>query len=709
YLASTVMVSNPDLVQDFEVQTLEMWPINAESHVAPSAQTMVVVRKIFTDMGFVIESESLTGLTFSGTRKQFAEELQIDPAVLTRPWAAVSLDPDAQVGALEFPVEAQPVSPLTRRQLLRAGAATAALAACSGTPSQSDDTMPTESMGHTGSAKLTTGDTGSALDPCAPGPFDGVGGPALPKDVADVADVLGLGDAHAAGIDGNGVVVAVVDSGLDLSGGMPAWLESALAVGGLVADRDERGHGTAVIEHLRAAAPGITVRSSKYVDGTGFRNYPVAAFQRAVGSTVAGQPDVVLCSWVMLGFSVALQQEIAHAVQRGITVVFAAGNGTMADGPVPEEVPLYKPGGTVDLPGDTEQALLLEARNLLFGNRPVFAVAHPDAVSVGGMVQYCEPPDLVASEVATSFDSELFGKGPGEFYPGRHVPDVCGLVAPKPVVEGLIPALTATPTALQSTLDRKPDQGLVGEEPGAEDALALTSGTSMAAAHVAGVAAMVLQGTPGLSPRAVRHVLMATAGGESWEEPVGHGRVVGHVPDNRPTSATTWLESGARPFLRARLTDRGTELPRSASLRCPDILLHATPIPPEELQARFGLGAYHLDGAVIGDEPTTGSMWAYVRVGNRGDADWTSLVQVFAIVYDDAGEIVIIDGPQTPEGVVDAGDFVVVETLFAKVPEVGVAVVLGHPPVGFDLGTPMLVEDLEKLVGENLEVGIRLW
>lgn len=72
---------------------------------------------------------------------------------------------------------------------------------------------------------------------------------------------------------------------------------------------------------------------------------------------------------------------------------------------------------------------------------------------------------------------------------------------------------------------------------------AYSSGTSMAAPHVAGVAALVLSANPSLTPRDVQSIIESTAvdlGPEGWDETYGHGRV------SASAAVDAALEAGCR-------------------------------------------------------------------------------------------------------------------------------------------------------------------
>jgi hypothetical protein len=124
----------------------------------------------------------------------------------------------------------------------------------------------------------------------------------------------------------------------------------------------------------------------------------------------------------------ALELEVAHAVASGICVVFSAGNGH------------------VSFPG-----------------------MHPDVISAGG-VFVDQNQDLVASDYASAFDSKPF--------PGRHVPDVCGLVGMQPqAIYIMLPMQPGSEIDTQLSGNTFPD----GDQTLANDGWGAISGTSAAA------------------------------------------------------------------------------------------------------------------------------------------------------------------------------------------------------------------------------------
>ena len=152
----------------------------------------------------------------------------------------------------------------------------------------------------------------------------------------------------------------------------------------MTSNTDEYGHGTGIASNALGVAPGVNFLSVKMDPN------PTLAFKLAVRQ----RPNIITNSWgydiddssVLPPELVPLEIEIANAVANGITVLFAAGNHGMKAWPASMSEVIAVGGGYID-----------------------------------------ENLNLQASSYASSFDSTI--------YPGRHVPDVCGLVglAPKGV------------------------------------------------------------------------------------------------------------------------------------------------------------------------------------------------------------------------------------------------------------------------------------
>ncbi|MGW5881151.1 S8 family serine peptidase [Streptomyces koyangensis] len=268
--------------------------------------------------------------------------------------------------------------------------------------------------------------------------------PPLPRDARrlrlpeDAVRLAGAGRAHAAGVRGDGVRVVMVDTGLYDHPHHRAHGYRTSVVPGLSAldpAVDERGHGTAMSALLLAVAPAAELTMVKMACET--FSFPVAAFQRAVELA----PDVISCSWGTLRAEPHLHLEVADAVRRGITVLFAAGNGST------------------------------DRRTAMFQS-----VATPGALTVGG-VHVAPDGRRRAADLASSYRSDLF--------PGRRVPDLsgpCGTLPHGDYVE--------FPTQPGCMFDRR-NSAYDGTAP--DDGWLVSSGTSGATAYAAGVVALAVQ------------------------------------------------------------------------------------------------------------------------------------------------------------------------------------------------------------------------
>lgn len=281
----------------------------------------------------------------------------------------------------------------------------------------------------------------------------------------DVATVLRSYFVHKQGVTGKGVLVAMPDTGF-YKHSFYAWhgynYNRTLSPDAKFIEKDEVGHGTAEAANIFASAPDIDFVGVKM----GFN--PTLGFKTASDLF----PQVMTNSW---GYSLCglsklpnylkpLELAVLEAVhKRGITVCFSAGNGHMG-----------------------------------------FPAQMPSVIAVGGVYAHenlaGDDFKLEASDYASSFDSVI--------YPGRHVPDVCGLVGMQP-------------RAIYIMLPVEPgdqiDAGLAGspypnkDETTANDGWAVISGTSASSPQIAGICALLKQVQPGLSPSLIKAILRASA------------------------------------------------------------------------------------------------------------------------------------------------------------------------------------------------------
>jgi subtilisin family serine protease len=280
----------------------------------------------------------------------------------------------------------------------------------------------------------------------------------------DVPAGISLGDnadrAHRAGITGKGVSVAMCDTGwfkhpYFLGRGYNA---APVVLGPATANPldDEVGHGTGESANIFAVAPDIDFMPVKI----SFVN-TIGGFNAAVGLN----PNIITCSWgssnqfgPLSAADQALAASISAAVAAGITVIFSAGNGHWG------------------FPGQ-----------------------HPDVISAGGTFMNSDE-SLQASNYASGFMSNI--------YPGRRVPDLCGLV-------GMLPRAIYIMLPLQprDQIDNDLSGGAFpnGDETANSDGWAAFSGTSAAAPQLAGAAALVKQACPALKPADIRDILRKSA------------------------------------------------------------------------------------------------------------------------------------------------------------------------------------------------------
>lgn len=298
---------------------------------------------------------------------------------------------------------------------------------------------------------------------------------------ADVGMLLRATTVHKEGITGKGVVVAMPDTGF-YRHAFYAWhgynYQATLSPDATHLERDEVGHGTAEAANIFAVAPDVDFIGVKMGANS------TLAFKTASDL----HPAVMTNSWgydiagpTLPNYLKALEAAVIEAIRvRGITVVFSAGNGHTS------------------FPGQM-----------------------PEVISAGGVFAHDTTADgdftLEASGYASSFDSRI--------YPGRHVPDACGLVGQPP--GGIYIMLPVEP-------GDSIDAGLAGspfpekDETAGDDGWAAISGTSAAAPQLAGLAALLKQVQPGLSPALVRAILRASArdvkaGRSAHGQPAGEG------------------------------------------------------------------------------------------------------------------------------------------------------------------------------------------
>jgi subtilisin family serine protease len=271
----------------------------------------------------------------------------------------------------------------------------------------------------------------------------------------DIPVRLNAASVHAAGHTGQGIRVVVIDSGF---ADHPYYSHRGLVVHRFLAgsatniDLDPFGHGTAIVANLFAVAPGATVFGVKL--GSPDSTQPGASLLEGFQTAIKLNPHIISMSTgadVRTGplapNQICLRDEIDAAVEAGVVVVAAAGNGEF-----------------------------------------MFPAQMPNVIAVGGV--FVNGDHREASNLASAFRSEIFD---------RAVPDVCGLVGMSD------DRYIALPVPPRSAMDALPD----GTK--SSDGWAFFSGTSAAAPQVAGVCALMLGKDSGLGPADVKARLMGTA------------------------------------------------------------------------------------------------------------------------------------------------------------------------------------------------------
>ena len=282
--------------------------------------------------------------------------------------------------------------------------------------------------------------------------------------LADVSRILRASLCHRRGWTGRGIGVAMADTGFarhpyfESQGYTIQRVSTATTSHPAV---DASGHGTGESANTLVVAPDCRFFGVKHDD------YSADALE----TSLAQNPRVLVNSW---GWNIdhqsmsALQasdpnlynelrdveQIIADAIDDGVTVIFAGGNGHRA-----------------------------------------FPASMPDVIAAGG-VTVAAAGALKASNYASSFDSQL--------YPGRHVPDFAGIVgeAGAAPLKGhiMLPVPNGSELEGENLPASKSNKGW-----------GVFSGTSAAAPQTAGVVALMLSANPALTPAEVKDTLADTA------------------------------------------------------------------------------------------------------------------------------------------------------------------------------------------------------
>ncbi|MEV0003282.1 type VII secretion-associated serine protease mycosin [Micromonospora sp. NPDC050980] len=288
---------------------------------------------------------------------------------------------------------------------------------------------------------------------------------------------------------GAGVVVAVVDSGVDRS---HPQLAGRVLPGADFLDpggdgtRDCAGHGTGVASLIAAAprpgvafrglAPGarilpVRVSEQQVVDGReSGRTVDAAGFARAVRWAVDHDADVLNLSVVLYTDDPAVRAAVAYAVRRDVVVVAAAGNlhdngdprpypaaydgvlGVGAIGPDGVRAAFSQTGAYVDLVAPGGEVLMAAPRQ---GHHRAEGTSYatPFVAATAALLREYRP-ELDAAEVAARIVAGTDpapgrgeGYGAGVLNPYRAVTESPGGVDARPRVEAALPANRPDPAA----------------------------------------------------------------------------------------------------------------------------------------------------------------------------------------------------------------------------------------------------------------------
>ena len=292
--------------------------------------------------------------------------------------------------------------------------------------------------------------------------------------VTDYPDVTGADFVWQQGVTGQGVTVAIVDTGIDaqllkLQGNknhkLLGWVDF---IDGKNNPTDPNGHGTHIAGIISNAeigsdhewngiAPDVNLVAVRVLDKTGVGTYEsvINGIQWVVEHQSEYNIKVLnlsLCALVQSPYwADPLNQAVMHAWDAGITVVVSAGNS----GPGPL---------SISVPGNV-----------------------PYVITVGAFTDHFTPDDW-SDDTVTPFSSAG--------------PTLDNFVKPDVVAPG---AHMVSTMSSSSYIARQHDANRL------DNRYFSMAGTSQAAAVVSGISALILSNNPGLSPDQVKYQIMFTA------------------------------------------------------------------------------------------------------------------------------------------------------------------------------------------------------
>jgi subtilisin family serine protease len=293
----------------------------------------------------------------------------------------------------------------------------------------------------------------------------------VPEGVARAVNAVA---AHRKGITGKGVTVAMCDSGVfphpffSSRGFEIRRMCTSFATDGA---QDQSGHGTAVAANLLSVAPGAHVISIKmnFDSGATSSADSIDALQLAARTPAR----VINCSW---GQNIAEKSQYSADSQvLGYVALWLAHSGRIvvaASGDYPREDP---------------------EENGIYG----WPAQHPTVIAAGG-ASIGPRGELAAASYASGFASLL--------YAARYVPDVCGLCGDLPA--GVLLMSPVTPGGfIDQIAAQNPYPN--GDDTKPDDGWACFSGTSLAAPHISGAVALLLEANPALADNHLARAALA--------------------------------------------------------------------------------------------------------------------------------------------------------------------------------------------------------
>jgi subtilisin family serine protease len=291
----------------------------------------------------------------------------------------------------------------------------------------------------------------------------------------DLRSLLNAQPAQVHNRTGRGVRVVMIDTGFWID--HPFFTQKnckAIAAPGAASGRQDRhGHGTAMCANLLAVAPDVEFIGIGL--DTDAHNITESSLHAAFVEAKKLNPKIIVLSIAFNLYDdihdcvsatlpnscVALALEIQRAAASGITVICSAGNGEYA-----------------------------------------FPAMMPDVIAAGGAA-IANDKSLIASDLGSSFVSLP--------YPGRAVPDVCGLIGTTTNRACLL-----LPCPAGSVLDR--ECAAYPDGTGLEDGWCFANGTSAAAPQVAAICALLLEERPSLTPNDLKQIV------KHWATDIVQGR-----------------------------------------------------------------------------------------------------------------------------------------------------------------------------------------